>query len=96
MCGQLVRLQKSMDVLGQLRSDPLGRGNLFHARAAQPFYRAKLSQQQILAVLTHARAVIEDTFFNSLPQQQPVIGVREPMRLVANALQQMQRAGILR
>src|SRR5437667_2047228 len=45
-------------------------------------------------VLAHTRAIIENAFFDAFFHEQLVIGVCEPMCLVADALKQTQRTGI--
>ena len=89
-------LQKTVHFLRQFRADSLGRGNVFHARFAQPIHRTKSSQQQILSVLANAWAIVENAFFNSFFQKQLVVGIGETVRFVANPLQQTQRAGVER
>src|SRR5436190_5143340 len=91
-----VPLQESMDLLSQLRAYPFRRRDLFHGCFAQAVHRAKLSQMQIFAVLAHARAIVENTFADTFFHQELVIRIREAMGLVANALQQTQRAGFRR
>ena len=49
---------------------------------------------KIFPVLTHARAIVENAFFDSFFHEQLVICVGKPMRLVANALKQTQGRGI--
>ncbi len=80
-------LQKAMHFFRQFSSNPFGGGNLIDARFAQAIDRAKLPKQKIFPVLTHARAIIENAFVDSLLQQQLMISVREPMRFIANSLQ---------
>ena len=41
-------------------------------------------------ILTHARAIVENAFFDSFFHEQLVIRVGKPMRLVSNALKQTQ------
>ena len=89
-------LQKSMNVLGQFRADSLRRGDLFHTRFPQPIDGPELAQQQILPVLAHARAIVENAFADPLLHQELVVGVGETVGFVANALEQTQRAGIRR
>src|SRR5256885_14569650 len=83
----LMAFEKPVNFLRQLRPDPFGRRDLFHGRFSQSVYRTKFSQEQILAVLTHTGAIVENTFTDPLFHQQLVIRVREPVRFVANALE---------
>ena len=64
----------------------------FRSRFTEPNLRSK----QILAVLAHARAIVENAFADALLHQELVISVGETVRFVANALEQTQRAGIRR
>jgi hypothetical protein len=85
-------LQESVHFLGELRPDPLGRGDLLHGRFPQPIDRAKFPQQQILSVLTHAGTIVENALADPLLHQQLVIGIREAMRFITDSLEQSQRA----
>ena len=87
-------LQKLMHFFGQLSADALGRGDFVHGCLTQAIHRAKFSQQQILAVLTHTRAIIKNAFADSFFHEQLMIRVGEAMRLVANTLEQSQGAGV--
>src|SRR5205085_5303413 len=51
---------------------------------------------QILEVLMHARTIVENAFVDPFLEEQLVVGVCEPVRFIANSLQQMQRARIRR
>src|SRR5262249_38776537 len=86
--------QKTMQLLRKFSPNPLSGGNLIGARFAQTTDRAKFSKQNVLTVLTYTRAIIENTFVNSLLEQQLMIRVCEPVCLIADPLQQMQSAGI--
>ena len=86
-------LQEAIHFLGKLSPDPLSRGYFLDARFPQPIDRPKLSQEQIFAVFTHTRAIIENTFVDSFLEQKLVIRVREPMRFVPDSLKQVERAG---
>ena len=92
--GKSMLLQELMHVFGQLAADTFGRGDFVRRRLTQAIHRAELSQQQILAVLTHARAIVKNAFANPFFHQQLVICVGEAMRLVTNALEQSQGAGV--
>ena len=87
-------LQELMHVFGQLSANPFRGSDFVHRRSAQAIHRAEPSQQQILAVLTDAGAIIKNAFANSLFHEQLMICVGEAMRLVANALEQPQGAGV--
>ena len=82
-------LQKAVHSFGQLRSDPFGCGDLLDARFAQAIDRTEFSQEQIFSVLTHARAIIENTFVDSFLKQKLMIRVCERVRFIANSLKQM-------
>src|SRR3954470_22346338 len=85
--GNSMPLQKPMHVLSEFRPDPLRRCNLVDARFAQSIYRSESPQQQILAVLTDAGAIVENALADPLLHQQLVIGIRESVRFVADALE---------
>ena len=91
-----VRLQKTVHLFGQFRTDSLSSGNFLHPGFAQAIYRSKFSEKQIFSILTHARTIIQDTFVDPFLQEELMIGIRESMRFVADALQQMQCARIRR
>jgi hypothetical protein len=55
-------LQELMHFFGQLSADTFRGGNFIHRRLTQAIHRAELSQQQILAVLAHARAIVKNAF----------------------------------
>ena len=84
-------LQEAMHFSGQFRSDPFGRRNLLDARFAQAIDRTEFSQEQTFPVLTHARAIVENTFVDSFLEQKLMISVRETMRFVSDSLKQVQR-----
>ena len=87
-------LQELMYFFGQLSADTFGGSDFVHRRLTQSIHRAELSQQQILAVLTHAGAIVKNAFADPFFHEQLMICVGEAMRLVANALEQSQSAGI--
>src|SRR4029453_6189291 len=80
-------LQKLMHFFGQLSANPFRGSDFFNRRSAQAIHRAKPSQQQILAVLTHTGAIIKNAFADSLFHEQLMICVSEAMRLAANTLE---------
>src|SRR5437660_11451332 len=86
--------QEAMDFFRQLSSNSFGGRNLLHARLAQTINGTKLAQQQIFPVLTHARAIIENAFTDAFFHEQLMEGVSETVGLVANSLEQSQRAGV--
>ena len=47
-------------------------------------------EQQVFPVLTHARAIVENAFFDSFFHEQLMICVGEPMCFIADALKQSQ------
>jgi len=79
-------LQKAMHFFGQFWSDPFGRRNLVNARFAQAIDRTEFSQEQILSVLTHTRAIVENTLVDSFLEQKLMIRVGEAMRFVTDSL----------
>jgi len=79
-------LQKAMYFVGQFWSDPFGRRNLVDARFAQAIDRTEFSQEQILSVLTHTRAIVENTLVDSFLEQKLMIRVGEAMRFVTDSL----------
>ena len=83
-------LQKSMHFIGELSANPFGRRNLLSACFTKTIHRAKPPQQQIFSVLTYARAIIENAFFDAFFHEQLVIRVCEAMGLIANSLKQSQ------
>src|SRR5437868_13478909 len=87
-------LQELMHFFRQLSADAVGGSDFVHRCLTQTIHRAKLSQQQILAVLTHTRAIIKNAFADPFFHEQLMIRVGEAMRLVANALEQSQGAGV--
>ena len=83
-------LQKAVHFFGQLSADAFRGCDLLDACLAEAIHGAELLQQQTFPVLTHARAIVENAFFDSFFHEQLVIRVGKPMRLVANALKQSQ------
>src|ERR1700730_6844207 len=83
-----------MNLFRQLSSNSFGRGNLLHTRLAQTTNGTKLAQQQIFPVLAHAWAIIENAFTDAFFHEQLMISVGEAVGLVANSLEQSQRAGV--
>ena len=79
--------EKPMNFLRQFRPDPFRGGDLFHRRFPQPVHRTKFPQQQVLPVLAHTRAIVEDTFADSLLHEELVISIREAVRFVADSLE---------
>jgi hypothetical protein len=79
-------LQKAMHFFGQFWSDPFGRRDLLDARFAQAIDRTEFSQEQILSVLTHTRAIVENTLVDSFLEQKLMIRVGEAMRFVTDSL----------
>ena len=77
-----------MHVGRQLCSDSIRSRDFSHTGPPQPFYGAKFSQQQVFAMLTNARAIIENTFAHPFLHQQLMICVGETMGFVTDALKQ--------
>jgi hypothetical protein len=88
--------KESMNVLREFRTNSFRGGDLLHGSFSKPIHRPKLSQQEILPILTHARTIVEDAFANPFLHQELVIRIREAVGLVSNALEQTQRAGVWR
>src|SRR2546428_12849657 len=86
--------QEAMDFFRQFSPNSFGGRNLLHARLAQTINGTKLAQQQVFPVLTHARAIIENAFTDAFFHKQLMVGVSETVGLVANSLEQSQRAGV--
>src|ERR1700730_12261769 len=63
---RLMSLQKAVDILGQFRTNAFGGRDLLHGRFAEPIDGTESTQKQILAVLTHSRAIVENTFTDAL------------------------------
>src|SRR5260370_25083051 len=89
-------LQKAMHFFGKFWPDPLGRRNLLDTRFAQAIDRTEFSQKQAFPVLTHARAIVENTFVDPFLEQELMVSIREAMRFVADSLKQMQGTRICR
>ena len=62
----------------------------------QPIDGAESAQEQILAVLTYARAIVQNAFADALLHQKLMVSIGEPVGFVSNALEQTQRAGVRR
>src|SRR5215217_5634254 len=87
-------LQIEMHFFGQLSANPFRSCDLLDTCPAESIYRAEASQQQIFPVLAHARAIVENAFFDSFFHEQLMVGVCKSMRLIADALKQSQGRGI--
>jgi hypothetical protein len=83
-------LQKSVHFFGQLSANPFSRSNLLNTCLPETIHRPKSPQQQILPVLTHTRAIIENALFDAFLHEQLMVRVGKPVGLVANALKQPQ------
>ena len=81
-------LEEAVHFFRQLLAYPFGRCNFFDARFAQSLNRTKFSQQEILPVLAHTRAIIENAFPDSFFHQELMIGVGKTMGFIPNPLQQ--------
>ena len=87
-------LEKAMHFFRQLPANAFRGSNFRHRRFAQTLHGAKSSQQQILPVLTHTRAIIKNALADALFHEQLMIRVGKSMGFVADALKQAQSAGI--
>jgi hypothetical protein len=83
-------LQKHVHFLRQLPANPFRRRDLINSCPPKPIHRAEPPQQQILPVLAHPGAIVEDAFFDAFFHQQLMIRVGEPMRFISDALKQSQ------
>ena len=83
-------------MLGELGADAFGGGDLFGGALRMRATEPKLAQQELFAVLADAGAVVEDALGDAAFHEQLVVAICKPVRLVADALEQAQRAGILR
>ena len=72
------------------RGDFLG-GGFFEAGDAAEFF-----QQEPLFVSGHAGAVVEQAFLHAAAVEQGVVAVGEAVGLVADALEQLERAAVVR
>ena len=77
-----------MHVGRQLCSNSISSRDFFHTGAPQSFHGPKFPQQQVFAMLTDARAIVENAFADSFLHQQLMIRVGETMGFVADALKQ--------
>src|SRR5260370_35545027 len=89
-------LQKAVHFFGQFWPDALGRRNLLDARFAQAIDRTEFSLKQAFPVLTHTRAIVENTFVDPFLKQQLWISVGEAVRFIADSLKEMQRSEVCR
>ena len=87
-------LQKQVHFFRQLSANAFSSRDLVNACPAEPIHGPEPLKQQTFPILTHARAIVENAFFDSLFHQQLVVRVGEPMCFVSNALEQSQRRGI--
>lgn len=87
-----MRLQEVGDPLGHLRSDDLA--DLLHGRLTDLAHRAETANEVALALLADPLDLVENRKDNLPLPELLVIGVREPVGLVSNPLQQLQRMRI--
>src|SRR4029453_3156426 len=87
-------LQEPVDFVGQFWSNAFRSRDLANACPPEPIHGPDPLQQQTFPILAHARAIGENAFLGSFFQEQLVICVSEPMRLIADALKQPQRRRI--
>ena len=80
-------LQEAMHLFSQLAANPFCGGDLVNGRFPQAIHGTKSSQQQVLPVLTHARAIVKNAFADALFHEQLMISVGETMCFIANALE---------
>jgi hypothetical protein len=83
-------LQKQVHFFRQLSANALCSCDLLNACPAETIHGPEPLQQQTFTILTHARAIVENAFFDSFFHQQLVIRVGKPMGLVSNPLKQTQ------
>ncbi len=89
-------LQKEVHFFRQLSANAFRGRDLVNARLAETIHGPEPLQQQTFTILTHARTIVENAFFDSFFHEQLVIRVGEPMRFVSDALKQTQRRRIHR
>jgi hypothetical protein len=90
MTGSSMPLQKHVHFFRQLSANAFGRCDLIDSCPPKPIHGAEPPQQQILPVLAHPGAIVENAFFDAFFHQQLVIRIGEPMRLISDALKQSQ------
>ena len=83
-------LERRLDPLGQAPADARHGRDLLDRRLADPLDRAEHLEQLALALRPDARQVVERRPDGPLGAQVAVVGDREPVRLVAQALDEVQ------
>ena len=79
-------LQKEVHFFRQLSANAFRGRDLVNARLAETIHGPEPLQQQTFTILTHARTIVENAFFDSFFHQQLMIRIGKAMRLIANAL----------
>src|SRR5947209_14813147 len=90
------RLEKSLQIGGDLAAEAGYLGNLLDGCQPEALDGSELFEQDRLALLADAGEFIENAFGNLLQAQLGIIGVSEAVRFIADALQQFERARIVR
>src|SRR4051812_27433068 len=86
------RGKKLRDLLRQSRTDALHAGDLLGRGALEPRDGAEVRQELLFARLRDAGAVVEQALGDATFHEELMVAVGKPMRLVADALEQPQRA----
>src|SRR5690554_2818101 len=84
-------VELAVDVAGELPRDPRDRLELLAARGDDPLRRAEVVEERALARRPDAAELVEQRGGHRLPAAGAVVVEREPVRLVADPLQQPQR-----
>src|SRR5574341_780919 len=87
-------MQLPVDLLGQRATDALGRGELVHARGLQPAQAAEAGEQPLAALPANSRDVLERGAASRPPPARAMTLDGEPVRLVADLLDEVQRGRI--
>src|SRR4051812_45437028 len=83
------------DLLGEPGPDARHTGDLLDGGTPEPGDAAKVLQQELFAMSGDARAVVENTLGDTAFHEELVIAIGETMRLIANALEEHERATVV-
>ena len=84
-------MQRSIDGLGGRRRHAGNGGQLLHGGVLQRVHRDKAVEQSALALVAHALYLVQAGVKLLLPPKRAVVADGKAVRLVADALQQLQR-----
>ena len=87
-------LQKQVHFFRQFSTNSFRCRDLVNSCLSEPIHGAEPPQQQTFPVLAHTGAIVQNAFFDPFFHEQLMICVSEPMRLIADALEQTQGRGI--